>query len=44
MPLDEALVYAAGDTEKTQKQYDWMIGVFDSREDLTEIKLPVFDV
>ncbi|MED4172607.1 DNA polymerase [Halalkalibacterium halodurans] len=44
VPLDAAVVYAAGDTEKTQKLYDWMMGVFDSREDLSEIKRLVFDV
>lgn len=42
--LDVALVYAAGDTEKTLKLYDWIMEWFDKREDLQDIKLLVFNI
>lgn len=44
IPLDVALVYAAGDTEKTVKLYEWMIGHFDSREDLRLLKRLLFEI
>lgn len=44
IPLDVALVYAAGDTEKTVKLYEWMIGHFDSREDLRHLKRLLFEI
>ena len=43
--LDVALVYAAGDTEKTLKLYSWMMKHFDSdREDLAKLKSLLFDI
>lgn len=42
--LDVALVYAAGDTEKTLKLFDWIMGWYGKREDLREIERLVFDV
>lgn len=44
IPLDVALVYAAGDTEKTLKLYYWMMRWFDSREDLQRLKKLVFKI
>ena len=44
VPIDVSLVYAAGDTEKTLKLYDWMLKVFSSREDLRKLKRLVFDI
>lgn len=48
IPLDVALAYAAGDTEKTLKLYDWIRKWYDIREDLrqigrlvTKIEMPV---
>ncbi|MHC8516809.1 DNA polymerase [Sporosarcina sp. ITBMC105] len=38
VPLDVALVYAAGDTEKTLKLYDWITQWYDKRPDLRDIK------
>ena len=42
--LDVALAYAAGDTEKTLKLYDWIMQWYDKRPDLQAIKRLVFDV
>ncbi|WP_249260790.1 DNA polymerase [Virgibacillus pantothenticus] len=42
--LDIALVYAAGDTEKTLELYRWMIGHFDRREDLRKLKRLLFEI
>lgn len=42
--LDVALVYAAGDTEKTVKLYRWMLGHYDKREDLRRLKRLLFDI
>ncbi|MEC0328737.1 DNA polymerase [Paenibacillus macerans] len=44
IPLDVALVYAAGDTEKTLKLYDWIVQWYSKREDLRKIERLVFDV
>lgn len=44
VPLDVALVYAAGDTDKTLKLYDWIAGWYDKREDLRTIKRLVFEM
>lgn len=44
VPLDVALVYAAGDTEKTLKLYDWISEWYDKREDLQKIKRLVFEI
>ncbi|MBS4195369.1 DNA-directed DNA polymerase [Bacillus sp. FJAT-49870] len=44
VPLDVALVYAAGDTEKTLKLYEWISKWYDSRPDLREIKRLFYDV
>lgn len=42
--LDIALVYAAGDTEKTLKLYDWITAWYGKREDLRKIERLVFDI
>jgi len=42
--LDVALAYAAADTEKTLKLYDWICGWYDKRPDLASIKRLIFDV
>lgn len=42
--LDVALVYAAGDTEKTLKLLDWITRWYAKREDLRKIERLVFDV
>lgn len=42
--LDVALVYAAGDTEKTLKLYDWISKWYDSRPDLRDIKRLFYDI
>jgi DNA polymerase I len=44
VPLNAALVYAAGDTEKTLLLYDWMLKHFDRREDLRRLKQLVFEI
>ncbi|MGF9711671.1 DNA polymerase [Paenibacillus naphthalenovorans] len=44
IPLDVALAYAAGDTEKTLKLYDWIRGHYDKRDDLKRIEQLVFNV
>lgn len=44
IPLDVALAYAAGDTEKTLKLYDWIRGWYGKRPDLRQIERLVFDV
>lgn len=44
VPLDVALVYAAGDTEKTLKLYDWISQWYDKRADLRDIKRLFYDV
>lgn len=44
IPLDVALAYAAGDTEKTLKLYDWIRGWYDKRADLAEIERLVFHI
>lgn len=44
IPLDVALAYAAGDTEKTLKLYDWIRRHYDKRPDLKQIERLVFDV
>lgn len=45
VPLDAALVYAAGDTEKTLKLFDWMMRYFNKeREDFIKLKHLVFDI
>lgn len=42
--LDVALVYAAGDTEKTLRLYEWMLKHFDRREDLKRLKRLLFEI
>src|SRR5690606_30788637 len=44
VPLDVALVYAAGDTEKTLKLYDWISQWYDKRQDLRDIKRLFYEV
>src|SRR5690606_22257462 len=44
VPLEAALVYAAGDTHKTLTLYDWMLRQFDKREDLRRLKRLVFEI
>ncbi|GGF88183.1 hypothetical protein GCM10010916_01840 [Paenibacillus abyssi] len=44
IPLDVALAYAAGDTEKTLKLYDWIRGHYGKRDDLKRIEQLVFNV
>lgn len=44
VPLEVALPYAAGDTEKTLKLYDWIMAQYDRREDLRMIRRLVFDI
>jgi len=44
VPLKVALPYAAGDTEKTLKLYDWIMAQYERREDLQQLKWLVFDV
>lgn len=39
-----ALVYAAGDTEKTLKLYQWMLKHFEGRDDLKRLKTLLFDI
>lgn len=42
--LDVALVYAAGDTEKTVKLYEWMLNHFNRRDDLRQLKRLLFEI
>lgn len=44
IPLNVALAYAAGDTEKTLKLYDWIRAHYAKRDDLRRIERLVFDV
>lgn len=44
VPLDVALVYAAGDTEKTLKLYDWISNWYDKRPDLQQIKRLFYEI
>ena len=44
VPLNVALVYAAGDMEKTLKLYHWIKQWYDKRDDLKRIKRLVFDI
>jgi DNA polymerase-1 len=44
VPLDVALPYAAGDTEKTLKLYDWIMRQYERREDLQRLKRLVFEI
>lgn len=44
IPLDVALAYAAGDTEKTLKLYRWICEWYEKRPDLHEIGALVFNV
>jgi DNA polymerase-1 len=44
VPLDVALPYAAGDTEKTLKLYDWISEWYDKRTDLKQIKRLFYEV
>lgn len=44
VPLDVALAYAAADTEKTLKLFDWISGHYGKRADLAAIERLVFDV
>ncbi|AYK07740.1 DNA-directed DNA polymerase [Brevibacillus laterosporus] len=44
IPLDVALVYAAGDTEKTLKLYEWIRAWYSKRDDLKRIERLVFDI
>ena len=42
--LKVALVYAAGDTEKTINLYEWMMTHFNRREDLRQLKRLLFEI
>jgi DNA polymerase I len=44
VPLDVALPYAAGDTEKTLALFDWINGWYDKRADLQQIKRLFYDI
>ncbi len=44
VPLDVALPYAAGDTEKTLKLYDWIMAHYEQREDLQRLQRLLFDI
>lgn len=44
VPLKVALPYAAGDTEKTLKLYDWIMAQYERREDLRRLKRLVFEI
>jgi DNA polymerase-1 len=44
VPLNVALVYAAGDTEKTLKLYYWIKKWYEKRDDLKRIKRLVFEI
>jgi DNA polymerase-1 len=44
VPLEVALPYAAGDTEKTLALYDWIMAQYERREDLRELKRLMFEV
>jgi DNA polymerase I len=44
VPLDVALPYAAGDTEKTLALYDWIMAQYERREDLQQLKRLLFEV
>lgn len=44
VPLDVALVYAAGDTEKTLKLYDWIRAYYSKRADLRSIERLVNEI
>lgn len=44
VPLDAALVYGGGDTDKTLRLFNWMIPHFDRREDLRRIAKLVFEM
>lgn len=44
VPLDVALPYAAGDTEKTLALYDWIMAQYERREDLRQLKRLVFEI
>jgi DNA polymerase I len=44
VPLDVALPYAAGDTEKTLALYDWIMAQYERREDLRQLKRLLFEI
>lgn len=44
IPLNVALPYAAGDTEKTLMLFDWISKWYDKRQDLARIKRLVFEI
>jgi len=44
VPLDVALAYAAADTEKTLKLYDWIMAQYGRRDDLQTIERLVFGI
>jgi DNA polymerase-1 len=44
VPLEVALPYAAGDTEKTLALFDWIMAQYEKREDLRELKRLLFEV
>lgn len=44
VPLNVALPYAAGDTEKTLKLYDWIMAHYEQREDLQRLQRLLFDI
>ncbi|MEK3887295.1 DNA polymerase [Bacillus sp. FSL K6-3431] len=44
VPLDVSLAYAAGDTEKTLRLYDWISNWYDKREDLRDIKRLFYEI
>jgi len=44
VPLNVALPYAAGDTEKTLKLYDWIMAQYERREDLQRLQRLLFDI
>jgi DNA polymerase I len=44
VPLDVALPYAAGDTEKTLALFDWIMAQYERREDLQQLKRLLFEV
>jgi DNA polymerase I len=44
VPLDVALPYAAGDTEKTLALFDWIMAQYERREDLLQLKRLLFEI
>jgi DNA polymerase I len=44
VPLDVALPYAAGDTEKTLALFDWIMVQYERRKDLQQLKRLLFEV